>query len=108
MDKIIFMVRKSKLMLLNYQRSFQDYLNKIRAKEDEHVNEQIIKTFETALISISSYLKVLVLIESQIQSPRIVSEYIENLQLIMNKYSYIVTKIESKVDALTKKVNHRK
>ncbi len=62
-----------------YEGVFDNYLDRVGSFENMNANDQLVSTFSKALQGIQSYKKALSFINSKVESPTLVLEFVSSL-----------------------------
>ena len=84
-EQIIFIIKKTKLILKEYQKIFTDYQVRMRKKDNALVSEQIIKTMQQSVKGICVYLFVMEQLELEVFTPRIFINQIDKIKGILDE-----------------------
>ncbi|CDW88503.1 cation channel family protein [Stylonychia lemnae] len=102
-NQIVFIIKRSKLILNEYMNLFKNYLEKVDKKEKAMVNQQIIKTTRQAIEGVKKYLKVLAQLETQMHSPKVFLDIVDQIKNKVTDQNILMEKVDDYLEQLHNK-----
>ncbi|CDW78950.1 UNKNOWN [Stylonychia lemnae] len=99
-EKIIMIIKKSKLILNEYGILFAEYLEKLRNNSKNTVSEHIILPTKNAIMGIKKYIQIISCLESKLEQPKMILDYIDQLENILQPQLEFQQKLRSTLDKL--------